>query len=115
MINLEEIKIKVYAKLDSNKTITEVTSGIFLQNTAGYKLIDEGLGDKYAHAQSQYLEKTLMDLKGRFNYKFKNKLIELTEKEKVILFPEGVQTPSTEERLQTAEEALLFLLGGGEI
>ena len=33
-------------------------------------MIDEGSGDKYAHAQSNYLEKRIYDDQGRYNYKY---------------------------------------------
>ena len=80
-------KIKVYIQTNINKTITAINSSIFLQDTTGWIEIDEGNGDKYAHAQGRYLEKGLMDKKGRYNYKYDTELVELTEAEKEILFP----------------------------
>ena len=62
--------IKVYAKINENNIITDINSSIFLNNIEGYTQIDEGSGDKYAHAQGNYLEKSLVDESGRFNYKF---------------------------------------------
>ena len=45
--------------------------------------IDKGQGDKYAHAQSQYLEKGLVDEQGRYNYKFvEGKVVEVAEADK---------------------------------
>lgn len=90
-------KIKVYIQTDSNKTVIAINSSIFLQNTTGWIEIDEGNGDKFAHAQGQYLEKGLMDEKGRFNYKYDNVLIELTEAEKEILFPPLPPQPTVED------------------
>lgn len=110
---MESQKIKVYAKLDENKVIKEINSSIFLKDITGYIEIDEGYGDKYSHAQSQYLEKGLIDNKGRFNYKFDGGLLELTEEEKEILFPILPPQPTAEERLKMAEETILFLLMGG--
>ena len=110
---MESQKIKVYAKLDGSKVVKQINSSIFLKDTTDYIEIDEGLGDKYAHAQSQYLEKGLIDVRGRFNYKFDGVLAELTEEEKENLFPTLPPQPTTEERLQMAEETMLFLLMGG--
>lgn len=62
-------KIKVYAKINEKGEIIEVASSIFLADPTGYKLIDEGFGDKYAHAQSQYFDKPLMNDDGTYNYK----------------------------------------------
>lgn len=113
--NIEPVQsaIKVYAAVDENKVIKEINSSIFLQDITDYIEIDEGYGDKYAHAQSQYLEKGLIDVRGRFNYKFDGGLLELTGEEKENLYPILPPQPTAEERLQMAEETILFLLMGG--
>lgn len=49
--------IGVYAKYNQNGNITEVNSDIFIRDFTGWTKIDEGYGDRYAHAQSQYFEK----------------------------------------------------------
>ena len=92
-------KIKVYIQTDVSKTVTDINSSIFLQNTTGWTEIDEGDGDKYAHAQSQYLEKGLVDEKGRYNYKYDTSLVELTEAEKEVLFPPAPILPTAEEMI----------------
>lgn len=94
---MDTTKIKVYIQTDSNKTVIAINSSIFLQDTTGWIEIDEGNGDKYSHAQSQYLEKGLVDEKGRFNYKYDTELMELTEAEKEILFPPAPILPTPEE------------------
>lgn len=87
--------IKVYAKLNTNKYIIDIGSEIFISDVTDYVLIDEGEGDKYAHAQSQYLEKGLMDDKGRYNYKFVDSvLVEVAEEDK----------PTVEEPKETATQ-----------
>lgn len=90
-------KIKVCIQTDASKTVTDINSSIFLQNTTGWTEIDEGDGDKYAHAQSQYLENGLMDEKGRFNYKYDTSLVALTEAEKEVLFPPATPQPTVED------------------
>lgn len=95
-------KIKVYIKLGKNKTICEIESSVFLKDTEGYLQIDEGYGQKYAHAQNYYfpIEKPLRDNQGRCNYKYvDNKVVELTDEEKEKLFPPEPQEPTTEETL----------------
>ena len=52
-----EQPIGVYAKYDENGNITEVNSDIFIRDFAGWTKIDEGYGDRFAHAQSLYFEK----------------------------------------------------------
>ena len=107
-------KIKVYVKLDENKIITQINSSIFLKDMTDYICIDEGTGDKYAHAQGNYLEKGLTDEKGRYNYKwYRNKLVELSDEEKEELFPTPTPQPTNDERLEALESAMLEMILGG--
>ena len=75
---------KVYVSLQDGY-ITSINSEIFLSQEEIKTMteIDKGQGDKYAHAQSQYLEKGLVDEKGRYNYKFvEGKVVEVAEGDK---------------------------------
>ena len=95
--------IKVYIKTDQNGIIIDINSSIFLNNIEGYIQIDEGSGDKYAHAQGNYLDKHLVDESSRFNYKFEDgKVLELTEEEKNTLFPKTEVQPSKQEEINSA-------------
>lgn len=69
---MEETKIKVYVKVNENNEIIEINSDIFIDDLTDWIYIDEGHGDRYAHAQSQYFEKPLTDMEGNYNYKYKN-------------------------------------------
>ena len=74
MVNLEnqnEKPIKVYVKLNDNNEIVDVVSSIFLKNTEGWECVDAGYGDKFAHAQSQYLDDLIIK-NGRFNFVYEN-------------------------------------------
>ena len=48
---------RVYIKKDSENNITSINSSIFLSQEEMDSMteIDKGQGDKYAHAQGQYL------------------------------------------------------------
>ena len=95
--------IKVYIKTNENNIITAINSSIFLNNIEGYIQIDEGSGDKYSHAQGNYLDKSLIDESGRFNYKFEDgKILELTEEEKNSLFKNPEPTPSKQEIINSS-------------
>ncbi|AOR23019.1 hypothetical protein [Clostridium taeniosporum] len=84
---MEENKIKVYIKVDKNNCITQIESSISNIDFINYIYIDEGYGQKYAHAQNYYLDKSLMDMQGRYNYKYEdNKVVELTDEEKEKLY-----------------------------
>lgn len=113
---------KVYVKTDEKSIITEINSDIFLESVEGYVLIDEGEGDKYAHAQGNYLLDSLIDSSGNYNFKLVNGVaIALTDEEKAMLFPvENTRKPTTEERISVMEDAVQELIlmqlgvGGGE-
>lgn len=106
---------KVYVKTDSDNVITEINSDIFLHTVEGYILIDEGEGDKYAHAQGNYLEHGLMDESGRYNYKLLDgKVIELTEAEKETLFPPVEPELSEQEKFNAAVLLELAKLKAGD-
>lgn len=86
---------KVYVSLQDGY-ITSINSEIFLseEEMSTMTEIDQGEGDRYAHAQSQYLEKGLVDEHGRYNYRFlEGKVVEVAEAEKpTIEEPKAVPT-----------------------
>lgn len=71
---MEELEqpIKVYIRVNSNNEVIDINSEIFIQDLTSWIEIDSGYGDKYAHAQSQYLDKPLVNEDGRYNYKYVN-------------------------------------------
>lgn len=86
---------KVYVSLQDGY-ITSINSEIFLsqEEIQAMTEIDQGQGDRYAHAQSQYLEKELIDEHGRYNYIYvEGKVIEVAEADKpTIEEPKAVPT-----------------------
>lgn len=91
---------KVYVSL-SNGYITSINSEIFLSQDEIQTMteIDKGQGDKYAHAQSQYLEKGLVDEQGRYNYKYvEGKVIEVAEAEKPTI-EEPKKEPTEQDKI----------------
>lgn len=105
-----ENEYKVYVSL-SNGYITSINSDIFLSQEEIQTMaeIDKGQGDKYAHAQSQYLEKGLVDEHGRYNYKFvEGKVIEVAEAEKpTIKEPEQQATAQDKIEAQVMYTAMM--------
>lgn len=93
--------VRVYINKDSENNITSINSEIFLsqEEIQAMTEIDKGQGDKYAHAQSQYLEKELVDEHGRYNYKFvEGKVVEVTEAEKPTI-EEPKAEPTEQEKI----------------
>ena len=101
---------KVYVSLQDGY-ITSINSEIFLsqEEMSTMTEIDKGQGDRYAHAQSQYLEKGLVDEHGRYNYKFlEGKVIEVAEKDKpTIEEPEQQATAQDKIEAQVMYTAMM--------
>lgn len=103
-------KYKVYVKTDDSGRITAINSSAFLSSFDGWKEVDSGNGDRFHHAQGNYLPKPLFDDRGLFNYVFKDgRLQERTEEEKDAEYKPPVKHPSLEERLETIEKAIALL------
>ena len=70
--------ISVYIKINNLGNVINIGSDLFFSDTIKWIKIDEGYGDKYAHAQSNYLSKPIIDISGKYNYIYKNgKIIEV--------------------------------------
>ena len=101
---------KVYVSLQDGY-ITSINSEIFLseEEMSTMTEIDEGQGDRYAHAQGLYLEKGLVDEQGRYNYKFlEGKVVEVAEEEKpTIKEPEQQATAQDKIEAQVMYTAMM--------
>ena len=53
---MEQENYIVYVRTDEQSRILEANSSAFLTDTTGWTAIDEGLGDKYHHAQGNYFD-----------------------------------------------------------
>lgn len=78
---IEEIKeepVKVYIEINENNEIIKVFSSEFEEPKESSILIDSGFGDKYMHAQNNYLDKPLLNDEAEYNYKYiDNKIVEV--------------------------------------
>ena len=105
-----ENEYKVYVSLQDGY-ITSINSEIFLSQEEIQTMaeIDKGQGDKYAHAQSQYLDKELVDEHGRYNYKYvEGKVVEVAEEEKpTIKEPEQQATVQDKIEAQVMYTAMM--------
>ena len=72
----------VYAKTDEKNRIIAINSSAFISDTSDWIKIDEGIGDKYHHAQNNYFDKPLYTEDGVPRYKLVDgKAIERTSEE----------------------------------
>ena len=72
MKEIIEQPIKVYIKVNDNNEIIDIVSSVFIQDTTSWIEADSGFGDKYAHSQSQYFDKPLINDNGEYVYKYEN-------------------------------------------
>ena len=101
----------VYVKTDTENRIIAINSSAFLFDATGWIEIDQGTGDRYHHAQGNYLEKGLVDEHGRYNYRYVDgQVVEIPESEKP---PVPQQEPTAMERIEALEAAILEVILGG--
>ena len=110
--------MRVYIKTDSENRITAVNSEIFISDVSGWTEIDSGDGDRFAHAQGNYLPKPITDNNGVYRYKFENgKISERSADEMAADISIPTPAPTDHERLEAletmfSEMGALSLLGG---
>jgi len=101
----------VYVKTDTENRIIAINSSAFLFDATGWIEIDQGTGDRYHHAQGNYLDKPITDEYGRHNYRYTNgQVVEIPESEKP---PVPQQEPTAMERIEALEAAILEVILGG--
>lgn len=99
---------KVYARFDEFDRLLDVNSSVFLHDTAGWVEIDEGVGQRYGHAQVYYLPGTLFDDRGIPRYKRENgRIAERTQAEMdADCEATEEQTPQQDDRIAELEKRL---------
>lgn len=97
---------RVYVRVDENSRVVAINSNIFLQDAEGWVEIDRGYGDRYHHAQSNYLTEPLMDVRGICRYKLEGgKIVQRTADE----MQSDVKAPDKseiEKRIETIEKTV---------
>ena len=109
----EDIYI-VYIRVDDANRVTEVNSSAFISDCSGWIEIDRGDGDRYHHAQGNYLPKPLTDENGVYRYKYENGVIsERSEEEMAADMPAPAPVPPTNEELAAAIAELAEVICSG--
>lgn len=100
----------VYVKVDESNRITTINSSAFIVDVTGWVQIDSGYGDKFHHAQGNYLDKPLMDDRGIYRYKLVDgAAVERTQEEMDADYvPPEVKPTDTERILQLESEKKLL-------
>ena len=107
---LEAELYRVFVKTDTVGRITAINSSAFLIDTSDWVEIDSGAGDKYHHAQGNYLESPLMDERGLFLYKLESgKAVKRSVAEVEADYRPQPAALTQEERLTALEDAFNLL------
>lgn len=108
MMEYENNPYGVYVKKDEENRIIAINSSSFIFDTMGWVKIDEGYGDKYHHAQGNYLDKSLFDGRGIYRYKLVDgKPVERTQEEMDADYTPPVAVPDGSMESLVAEVAAL--------
>lgn len=116
-----EEKYTVYVKADENGRIVAINSDAFLRSLGGWVAIDSGYGDKYHHAQNNYLESPLMNERDVWLYKLVDGAVVKRTQDEIdadVVYAPDVEQPvgdgTVEQRCEALEAAFAALVGGVE-
>lgn len=97
----------VYVRTDDADRITAINSSAFLTDATGWVQIDSGYGDRYHHAQGNYLPGPLYDDRGICRYKLVNgRPVERTQEEMDADYVPPEVKPTDAERISELEAKL---------
>lgn len=112
----------VYIRTDEQGRVIDINSDAFLEDTEGWQPIDRGFGDRFRHAQGNYLLVPLMSQTGSPNWKFVDgHLLQRTDEEKaadeqpeesVPFEPDSEELAKLQLQVGAVEESLEMLLLG---
>lgn len=114
MDDLFDATYGVYIRTDEKGSVISINSDAFLDDLTGWKKIDEGHGDKYAHAQNHYLDAPLYNMDCIPVYKWDgSKVVPRTAEEIEADRAAILNQPSAQEQLKVDVNFLLAIGGGG--
>ena len=106
--------MRVFIKTDSQDRITAVNSEIFISDLSGWTEIDSGDGDRFVHAQGNYLPKSVIDDNGIYRYKYVNgEISERSADEMASDMPEDTPVPPSNAELAAAIAELAGVIMNG--
>lgn len=100
----------VYVRTDNQGRVTAINSSAFVRDMTGWTQIDEGYGDRYHHAQGNYLDGPLWDERGVCRYKLEDgEAVERTQAEMDADYTPPAPVLTAEERMDQIEAAMMEL------
>ena len=96
----------VYIRIDDKGRVVGINSSAFLEDSAGWVQIDSGTGDRYHHAQGNYMPKPIYNWSGVPVYKMEMGEIKERSAEEIQA---DIKTPGKteiEKRIETIEKTV---------
>ena len=95
---------RVLVRVDDSGRVTDINSSAFVFDTDGWMEIDSGYGDRYHHAQNNYLPAPLMDDRRIYRWKLEDgKPVERSQQEMDADYVPPEVKPTDAERISQLE------------
>ena len=99
------MEFSVFVKVDESGRIIDVNSSLFLQDTAGWIEVAHGVGDRFQHAQGNYLPKPIFNM-GIPAYKMEMGEIKERSEEEILSDIKPPEKTEIEKRVETIEKTV---------
>lgn len=96
----------VFIRVDDRGRVVGINSSEFLEDTAGWVQIDSGKGDRYHHAQGNYMPKPIYNWSGVPVYKMEMGEIKERSEEEIMADIKAPGKTEFEKRLEKIEAAV---------
>ena len=99
------MEFSVYVKLDENGRIIDINSSLFLKDPSGWVEVAQGVGDRFQHAQGNYLPKPIFNM-GIPAYKMEMGEIKERSAEEILADIKPPEKTEIEKRIETIEKTV---------
>lgn len=96
----------VFIRVDEKGRVVDINSSAFLADTTGWVRIDSGRGDRYHHAQGNYLPKSIYNWLGVPIYKMVMGEIQERTDEEIQADIKPPEKTEIEKRIETIEKTV---------
>lgn len=100
------MEFSVYVKLDGNGRIIDINSSLFLKDPSEWVEVARGVGDKFQHAQGNYLPKPIYNWSGIPIYKMEMGEIKERSAEEIRADIKPPEKTEIEKRIETIEKTV---------
>ena len=99
------MEFSVFVKVDENGRIIDINSSLFLKDHSGWVEVARGVGDRFQHAQGNYLPKPVFNM-GVPAYKMEMGEIKERSEEEIRADIKAPEKTEIEKRIETIEKTV---------